>query len=157
VDPVTVNMYKKLKITANKQSAARSATEQAADLSPIFKILHNLQKTTTSKDVKSGDCPYKDRILYIFSLARQQGLDLVPNKRNALVDFLSNLPENVSKTCTPTNIRAGFYENGMVSTGNPRKYAFPCFLGNLATYRKKISSELKKMHAGLPNHGLFCV
>ena len=41
----SIELYKENKIIANKQNPARSGTEQAADLTKAFKIMHILQKT----------------------------------------------------------------------------------------------------------------
>jgi hypothetical protein len=45
-----------LKLVDCKGNPARTGTEQAADLTPIFKVLNKLQKNTTLKD---KDSPFK--------------------------------------------------------------------------------------------------
>ena len=63
VEEENLEVHKDLKILANKQSAARSATEQAADLSLVFKSCHSLQKSVTLENVDATNCPAKKRRL----------------------------------------------------------------------------------------------
>lgn len=51
VEDNTMELYKEMKICANKQSAARSATEQATDLAKVFKGQHAVQKKSTMENV----------------------------------------------------------------------------------------------------------
>lgn len=50
-EETTVDVCKEKRICTNKQSAARSATEQGADLPKVFKSHHFLQKVTTMTSV----------------------------------------------------------------------------------------------------------
>ncbi len=49
----SINLFKEKKIVANKQNTARSGTEQAADLTKSFKIMHGLQSMRT---LTKSDC-----------------------------------------------------------------------------------------------------
>ena len=88
-----VTLFHDKKVTANKQSAARSGVEQAADLSKCFKIVNNIQSEYTVSDLPAKLHPLKRSILTEFNnLARQGRINLAPNKKNALVDFYPTAP-----------------------------------------------------------------
>jgi hypothetical protein len=70
------------------------------------------------------------------------GLSLHDNKEKALIDYLVCLPQILSSIVTPSNVRAGFYQNGTIATPEPSQYACPCFDGMMATCRKVQSAEV---------------
>ncbi len=88
------------KITALKQNAARSAGEQPADLANVFSVIKDLLPSHTVKDFKEDECPFKKRICDVFRLSKLKYLSLKLSKKNALVDFLSVLPEIATKACS---------------------------------------------------------
>ena len=59
VNEESLALYAEHKICACKQNAARSATEQAADLAKLFKIMQNLQQTVTVSDIPIDRHPLK--------------------------------------------------------------------------------------------------
>jgi hypothetical protein len=148
VDETTLARYEEVNIVANKQSAARSATEQAADLSPIFKILHDLQKGTTATDKAIGTNAYKDHVRMMLDIAKAQAnLRLPTNKTDALLDYLACLPQMLTKAVSVNSLQKGFRENGMLSNRCSSKtpYAFPCFDSMLSTCRKVIPTKARDL------------
>jgi len=103
------------KIVRNKHSAAATGTQQPCDLSPVFRLLKQLQKITTSKDdVIVG---LRETIEELFAVdLRRHGLNLDsnPRKKRALIDFLLSLPELLEATMKKKNIRKPFVEAGMI-------------------------------------------
>ena len=142
LEPESLKKYKDLNIVANKQSAARSATEQAADLAKVSKAQHSIQRVTTATNVDASNHPMKRRVDQGFEVMKDEGLNLNPIKRNALIDFLSCLPETLTKAVTRPNIVHGFVANGMV--GDEKKYdskfGFPDFDLVLSTVRRKVTT-----------------
>jgi hypothetical protein len=51
-------------------------------------------------------------------------LNLAPNKRHTLVDFISSLSVMATKACTVKNIQHGFIEAGMIDAENLRYHVF---------------------------------
>ena len=95
----------KNKIFANKQSAARSGTEQAADLTRTFTVLAKLQKKITAKN---RDLPLKGLLERQFSnLQGKNQLVLKSTKRDALIDFITCFPDILSKAVSAEAIRDG--------------------------------------------------
>jgi hypothetical protein len=134
VEEDTMSIYSTEKICVNKQNAARSGTEQAADLTTTFKMLHKLQRKVSLADIYSDDHGLKFVVEHGFrNLAAQGKLRLRPNKTHALVDFISSVPQILSQAATPANIRHGFVANGMA---DPKTKAFPDYDALLATCRK---------------------
>ena len=62
--------------------------------------------------MKGAKSPFKS--LVESALTNKPLLQLKTNKQNSLIDFLSTLPENLSKAATLENIRHGFVANGFV-------------------------------------------
>ncbi|CAB9513643.1 hypothetical protein SEMRO_603_G174050.1 [Seminavis robusta] len=88
VDPVLLKQFKDLSIGTNKQSAARTATEQPCDICSIFKDLKIANKATTLKDTLPEAHHFKDIVVGSLALAnRKYGFKLKQSKHDALVDF----------------------------------------------------------------------
>ena len=142
VEDETLQKFKSLKIVANKQSAARSATEQAADLAKVFKTQHALQYMTTAANVDPSNHPMKRVIMQGFEEMMDKGLNLNLIKRKALIDFLSCIPEVLTKAATRSNIVHGFVSNGLV--GDERsynsKFAMADFKLMLSTIRRDVTT-----------------
>eukprot|EP00581_Thalassiosira_minuscula_P029319 CAMPEP_0183773492 /NCGR_PEP_ID=MMETSP0739-20130205/39167_1 /TAXON_ID=385413 /ORGANISM="Thalassiosira miniscula, Strain CCMP1093" /LENGTH=201 /DNA_ID=CAMNT_0026014477 /DNA_START=100 /DNA_END=702 /DNA_ORIENTATION=+ len=81
-------------ICRNKHSAAATGTQQPCDLSPVFRLLKQLQLRSTAKDDVA--CGLAERIDKIFSTyLREKGLNLDGNPRKKR-DLLLAKRENVS-------------------------------------------------------------
>ena len=139
VDAITnsIPLFTDNKIVANKQHAARSGVEQPADVSRVFKQIKQLINTTSNAHLPVERCPMKkllsDAISEDLSCIR-----LASNKRGALIDFLSILPEVATKACTKSNIQHGFIEAGIIDEVNHR---YPVFDKMLATCRRNPTVE----------------
>ena len=121
-------------ICANKQNAARSGTEQAADLTKTFKIMQSLQKKVSVSDVPIHRHPMKKLIhSALKGLMDENRLVLKPTKKNAIIDFVASVPDMTSKAVTRDNVIHGFKENGMIDS---KLFRFPDFDKMLATCRK---------------------
>jgi hypothetical protein len=62
-----------LKVIINKQHPARSATEQAADLAKVFKLIKQVVKTITVADLPANQSPLKQAIATKFQELTSQG------------------------------------------------------------------------------------
>jgi hypothetical protein len=108
----------------------------------------DLQKVTTASDKAAGTSSYKDQIRYLLNLSKLQGdLSLPTNKTEALLDYLSCLPQMLTKAVSVNNLQKGFRENGMLSRNcySQTPYAFPCFDSMLSTCRKVMPIEIRNL------------
>ena len=62
----SLEIYKSLKITANKQNVAQTGIEQPCNLTLCFKMLKDLQQKITLKDVSEKLFPLKKRLKDLF-------------------------------------------------------------------------------------------
>ena len=77
--------------------------------------MHGLQSRITHVDTPFKSHPMKQKITKAFDqLSSNNQLRLVGKKRSALIDFVSGLPQMVTKAVTYPNIIHGFQENGMI-------------------------------------------
>ena len=134
----SVEMYAENKIIANKQNAARSGVEQPADLTPVFKIIKKIQHTHTVRDLPVDRCPMKRLISDMFHSADMSFLSLKSTKKNALIDFLSVLPDIATRACSKDNIKHGFIQAGIIDEDLNR---YPVFNKILATCRQQPTLE----------------
>jgi hypothetical protein len=139
----TLENFRALKVVLNKQNPARSATEQAADLAKVFKLIKQLVQTVTIADLPADQSPLKRAIAAQFqALTAEAKLNLRPNKYKALIDFIACLPEMLTKACTRENIVHGSTANGML---DQKKRRFPGFDNLLGTCRKHPTVEEYKL------------
>ena len=133
VNEESLALYAEHKICACKQNAARSGTEQAADLAKTFKIMQNLQQTVTVSNVPIERHPLKRLLCKKFDSLMSEGrLRLKPRNKAALIDFIGSIPQMSAQACTIKNINHGFRENGM---SDGKYYRYPDFNKLLATCR----------------------
>jgi hypothetical protein len=104
----SIDLYVENKIIANKQNAAWSGVEQPADLARVFKSIKKIKKTHTVRDIPVDRCPIKRLICDMFESEKLDFLSLKSTKKNALIDFLSVLPEFATTTCLKENIKHSF-------------------------------------------------
>ena len=134
-----IENYTANKVIACKQHAARSAVEQPADLAKVFMVIKELLPHYTVKDIPPERHSMKELIFNAFlehKVLKQ--LSLANNKKNAIIDFLSTLPDVASKACTTSNIRHGFIQAGIIDKD---RYRFPVFNKILATCRRNPMQE----------------
>ena len=141
VSQSSLRSYKDHNICACKQNAARSGTEQAADLTKAFKLMHSLQKNVTVSDLASYTHPMK-KIISQGLKSLNDKVQLKTTKKNALIDFISSLPEMTSKAVTRKNVIHGFKENGMIDA---KCLSYPDFDKILTTYRTDPTKEEYKL------------
>jgi len=97
-----------LLITILKHSAARSAVEQPADVSPCFRALKALVRWLTKGDnhPKWG----------IQALEDEGQLNLKRHKFNAILSLIPLIPELMCSACTKKHVQLGFTESGMIDS-----------------------------------------
>jgi hypothetical protein len=127
------------RIIRNKHSAAATGTQQPCDLSPVFRLLKQLQLKSTAKDYV--DVGLIDDIHNLFAVQlRKDGLNLGgnPRKKKALIDFLLCLPEMLESVLKKKNIKKAFVESGMIDkeTGY-----FPVFDKLIGTCKRWVSAS----------------
>ena len=105
------------KVITNKHSAARTAVEQACDMSSCFRTINNLLCTHTTERYPVH--ALRDRVKETFRKLSLDGtLNLKANTKNALVDFLSTYPTVLQKACPNDTVMKGFIRNGMIDDGS---------------------------------------
>ena len=126
-------------VCANKQNAAQSGTEQAADLTKTFKIMHHFQDKVSVTDTPIERHPLKRAIYKELQKEHEvRELILKPTKKNGIIDFCSCVPEMTSKAANRNNILHGFKENGMID----RQFLqYPDFHQMLSTCRRDPTKE----------------
>ena len=151
-------ILKEHKVFANRESAARSAVEQAADLHLVSKFsTHCSGQTQCLIFIKKNHRP-KYRVMDGFKRMRDEGgLRLTSLKLNALIDFMSILPQ-VSIRATARNlIVGGFESNGIIMEEKKyhSRFALPDFERMINTLsrpgnRDVMNSEWDLCKATLP-------
>ena len=135
----SLQIYEDNLITENKKNSARSGTEQAADLTRTFKMMHKLQRTHTVSNLPYQRHPMKCMIHNALRrLFYDKRLSLKPTKKNEIIDFISFVPAMTTKAAIYDNINCGFKENGMIDRKTNR---YPDFNNILATCRMNPTKE----------------
>lgn len=147
-DPVQMAKDALLRIISNKQNAARSAVEQAADLMKIFRFLKRMIKITTSSNIP--DTPLKKGLIVAFTeLKKERKLILPKSHLDALIDFCCVIVTILAKVATPENIRDGFIRGGMIDAAS---LMIPDLFAMLNTTRRALSlEELENCKASFPS------
>eukprot|EP00978_Attheya_sp_CCMP212_P042288 scaffold255283_cov67-Attheya_sp.AAC.1 len=135
-----VTIYDMYRITGMKQNAARTGTEQAADLARVFPAMIRAHRILSLIDTPADLNPLKLAISRQFfsQLTRDKHLNLPSNKRNVLIDFVACVPQTMARACTTNGIVHGFKSNGMIDSGCKR---YPDFYKMLATCRTNPTKE----------------
>ncbi len=107
----------------------------------MFKIIKKIQHTQTVRDIPVDRCPMKRVISNMFHSENLSFLSLKSTKKNALIDFLSVLPEIATTACSKDNVKHGFIEARII---NKEFNRYPVFNKILATCRQK--PTLKEYH-----------
>lgn len=128
-----LDLYERLRLIANKQSAARSGSEQAADLSKLFQLLKKYGKITTTPEMT----PLKRNLINAFRRDCKDKVKLPKSHEDALIDFLASLPGILQKIATKQIIRQGFVECGIIDDVS---YAVPDLDRIVKTTRRKLSA-----------------
>ena len=113
-----IKKERELKITSGKHSAARTGSEQSADLGPNFKLM--------KKDFKTMDVPHENlnpMVIIVRNMFEQledesdgneNVVKLRAHKKKALMFALPNLPPATGNAYTVPNVRKGFIYNGQL-------------------------------------------
>jgi hypothetical protein len=138
-DEEQLQMELNKKIISCKQSASRTAVEQACDVCPYFRSRNKVQKSVTAKDLPpTGGLKYK--LESVLKKQEEAGiLNLSYKHKKAIVDFISCAPGISAKAApTPYTISQGFKLNGMVDENTG---CYPDFYKMIGTVRRKISQD----------------
>ena len=95
----------------------------------------NLSVITTVRDIPIDRCPMKRVISDMF---HSENMCLKSTKKNALIDFLSVLPEIATTACSKDNIKHVFIQAGIIYKEFNR---YPIFNRILATCRQQPTLE----------------
>jgi hypothetical protein len=126
-----------------KQSAKRTGVEQPADVSVIFKLLKQTERTTTLDDIMNDTLsPMLDKIFK--DLYKANELNLQSFKLVVLKDFLARLPYMLDKTCTVGRIVDGFVKTGLLDA----KHKVWPDLNKICLTKRKVMTQSEK--------GLIC-
>ena len=108
--------YTANKRTANKHNPARSGVDQPCDVTDKFKIIKRMQAEYTVKDTPPDQHPMKQLVNTMFTKLSKDGkISLKTSKKNALVDFLSCVPEIVTSAAKRDFIIKGFLTPGLIT------------------------------------------
>ena len=142
-DEENLQKENELKITCDKQSAARTAVEQAADLMPTFELV--------KKDIKTREVCHQDinpLVMVIQDLldkledtsnGNRDVVRLMYHKKKAILFALPNLPAVTSDAFTVSNIRKGFIYNGQL---DPETTSVPSMQNLINTYRGDVEDTI---------------
>jgi hypothetical protein len=135
------SMLNDQKVIANKQNAARTAVEQAAELAKVFKVINQEARRHSVTDIDPSRHPMKMKVTIAFQSDEMKCLNLGSKKTGSLIDFISVLPAIATKAATRENILFGMHENGML---DKEKARYPVLLKILGTCCSSIAQELYK-------------
>jgi hypothetical protein len=112
----SINLFMDNKVIANKQHASWLGVKQPADLVKVVKLIKNMLPSYTVKNIPAERCL---KALMSDAFKEKLGdLNLAPNKRHSLVDFISTLLVMATKACMVKNIQHGFIKAGMIDINN---------------------------------------
>jgi hypothetical protein len=130
------SLDKRVGLTINKQSAARTGTEHAADLCNVFKKYHKELKCSTVEHQTIFNNVVK-RVVH--DVLAKSPLELRTSRKGPIIDFLGVLPDVLTKVVQAKGIRKGFVENGML---DKETLSTPVFRKVLLTCRRGFPTEL---------------
>ena len=109
-----LRLEKDLKIDSCKHSAARTAVEQAADTSPVFKTMKKIVREMNSPNSASNRVyHFIDNALTLLELSfSTQVVKLPSHKHKAILTTRSKLPSAMGHSHTTSYVRKGFMMNG---------------------------------------------
>ena len=127
-----------------KQSASRSKDEQGADKSPMFKTMHKLNLSYTSKDKPTGQV----QMLVEAQLQRDDKVNLKADNKKALLDFIGQIGEIMICSASPRSIKKGFLCNGMIDGETETCPDIDRMLGTLTRPITQQENDLLEMNFG---------
>ena len=127
------------RIIVNKHNSGRTALDQPADQTYVFKDLAKVAKTTTVSDI-DPEIHFMKKIVHdAFHGGLLSGLKLKPKTLRSLIDFISTLPEIATKVATRDSILHGFLSCGFIDEDNKK---FPMFDKVMAGIRRTIPTHV---------------
>ncbi len=132
----SVDLYVENKIIANKQNAAWSGVEQPTDLAPVFNSIKRIQNKHTVRDITVNRFPMKRPNSNMFHSEKLEFLSMKSSKKNALINFLSVLPDIATSVCSKESIKHGFLEAGIIDKDY---HCYPVFNKVLSTCCQRYS------------------
>ena len=142
IDEETQNLDEVLNIVTCKHAAATTAVQQAADISPIFKIIRKLSDYS-SHNITRASYGYEKIVHEIFQKTKSYGsLNLKANVESALIDHIICCPEIYSRSINYSTVTEGFKGNGMIDID---RYCWPDFDKIIATCRRQITNVEKNL------------
>ena len=136
-----------LKITANKQSPARTAVEQAADVGAMFKLIRSLIKSMPGGEVCNSHL-YHILVETIDKLEKDhkdctkkinKDIVILPSfKKSAIIAGLSKLPEAMGIAFRVSIVKKAFQDNGQIGKDDIH---IPNIDAMIGTYRGVIDKD----------------
>ena len=102
-----------LDIDMNKQNAARSASEQGADMGEMFKNYKSITQRRRLLDLPHSHIYSKVKALFD-NLSKQHHIKIVSRKRRLLISFIADLPQIQLISCPRRAVITSFIRNGML-------------------------------------------
>ena len=124
-----------LLLTLCKHSERRTAAEQYADLTRVFKSIKSVSKTITAKNLPMGG--FKKKVHdQLMEVDKKGDLSFSRDKRNCILNFIVCLPEILLRCVSTGGIMQGFVEGGAV---DKETHTWPDFNKILAGCRRKVT------------------
>jgi hypothetical protein len=132
-DGAQMKINEEVRIVLNKQSAARSGTEQAADLCALFRLLKAHGKITTC----AAMTPLKRRVSS--AMLDLKDVVILPKAHcGALIDHVSTLPGILQKIATKKIIQSGFVAAGLI---DEKSFSVPDLAAIMRTTRRTLGLD----------------
>jgi hypothetical protein len=149
---------KELKICDGKQAGGATGTQQPCDLSPVFRLLKQMEKQSKSEDMMP--CVQLRRIIVDVIKSNSDIVCLAKAKVDQIAGFASRLPAMMARVVSAKNIQRGFVEAGMLDDETRTR---PSFDGMLATCRRPLTTEevdlvkqtLPELYSYAAEHGII--
>ena len=136
-DPNMMKMFGDNFIESMKQSNARTGVEQAADLSRVFFSINEMMRNGKYLKLPAIHTTLTSIENALNEAKRDHGLDLGA-KRSILVQYISRLPNILSKTVHASDIQNGFAANGMLDANT---LTWPDYDAIMLTLKRKLTEE----------------
>ena len=127
-----------MKITSTKHSAARTGSEQSADVGPNFKLVKKNFKTREVQHENTNPIVtiVKELLVRLENNVEGDVVRLKSHKKKAILFALPNLPEVTGLAYTVPNVRKGFIYNGQLDVETT---SVPSFRNLINTYRGDVT------------------
>ncbi|GFH50543.1 hypothetical protein CTEN210_07019 [Chaetoceros tenuissimus] len=142
-EPDMTNLYKKLKITANKHNPARSSVEQPCDVVETFRSQRKLVQTQFTKELSTkGNEVKEETFKKVLKLAEEEYGLCLGGMKNDVVDFLVCFSEAFGQSAKREALVEGMVKVGFIDS-NENKW--PDLNALLATCGRKVPNEMVEL------------